>query len=78
VGQPLTFTVTGDLTIHDVSRPVTFSVTLTPESDARLTGLASATILRSDFGLTIPSVPSVADVSQEVKLELEFVAVRSQ
>jgi polyisoprenoid-binding protein YceI len=78
VGQPLTFTVTGDLTIRDVSRPVTFSVTLTPESDAWLTGLASATILRSDFGLTIPSVPSVADVSQEVKLELEFVAVRSQ
>jgi len=78
VGQALTFTVTGDLTIRDVSRPVTFSVTLTPESDAWLTGLASATILRSDFGLTIPSVPSVADVSQEVKLELEFVAVRSQ
>jgi polyisoprenoid-binding protein YceI len=78
VGEPLRFTVTGDLTIRDVSRPVIFSVTVNPESDSRLTGLASATILRSDFGLTIPSVPSVADVSQEVRLELEFVAVGAQ
>jgi polyisoprenoid-binding protein YceI len=78
VSETLRFTVTGDLTIRDVSRPVTFSVTVTPESDSRIIGLASATILRSDFGLTIPSVPSVADVSQEVRLELEFVAVRAQ
>jgi hypothetical protein len=32
--------------------------------------------MRNAFGLTIPQVPNVADVTEEVALELEFVAVR--
>ncbi len=76
-GDSLSFTVGGDLTIRDVSRPVTFDVTLTVESPTRLTGLARATILRSDFGLSIPSVPQVAEVSDEVILEFEFAAQAS-
>jgi hypothetical protein len=31
--------------------------------------------LRSDFGIGIPSVPFVADVTDEVFLNLEFVAM---
>jgi polyisoprenoid-binding protein YceI len=76
-GETFSFTITGDLAIRDVTRTVTFDVTLHAESEERLTGLATATILRSDYGLTIPSVPSVADVSQDVRLELEIVAVRT-
>ena len=30
--------------------------------------------MRADFNLVIPSVPSVADVSEEVDLEIEFTA----
>ena len=38
---------------------------------------ASGTIvLRSDFGLQIPSVPNVANVEEEVDLHIDFVANR--
>jgi len=74
LGEPFTFTLTGDLTIRRVTRPVTFTVTVTPESNERLTGTASARISRSDYELTIPTVRNVADVSEEVILELDFTA----
>jgi polyisoprenoid-binding protein YceI len=75
VGQSYTFQIVGDLTIKDVTKPVTFDVTVNPISDARLEGNAAATILYSDFGITIPRVQSVASVADQVRLELEFVAV---
>ena len=76
VGQPFSFTITGDLTIRDTTRSVTFNVTVTPESQDRLMGTASAAINRADYRLTIPSVPRVAGVSEQVTLELKFTAVR--
>jgi len=75
-GETYTFTLTGDLTIRDITHPVTFQVTITVESNDRLSGSASATIQRSDFELTIPSVPQVAEVSSDVILEIDFTAVR--
>lgn len=75
IGQPVQFQITGDLTIRDVTVPVTFDVTAILVDGSRLEGSASATVLRSDFGLIIPSVPSVADVSDEVLLEIDFVAL---
>jgi polyisoprenoid-binding protein YceI len=76
-GESLTFSVTGDLTIREITLPVTFEVSLNVESPDRLTGTATATIRRSDFRLTIPSVPQVAEVSEEVILEFDFTAVRA-
>lgn len=73
-GKPITFQVTGDLTIRDITHPVTFEVTVTFDSKDRMEGKASATVLRSDYNLVIPSVPQVADVSDEVLLEIAFVA----
>jgi polyisoprenoid-binding protein YceI len=78
VGDTFSFEVAGDLTVRDVSQPVTFGVTVTVESLDRLTGSASAQILRSDFGLTIPSVPQVASVEDLASLELDFAAGRAQ
>jgi polyisoprenoid-binding protein YceI len=75
VGDEITLTVNGDLTIREITRPVTFDVTVKVDSDTQLTGLAKTTVLRSDFDLQIPSVPSVANVSEEVGLELAFVAM---
>jgi len=40
-------------------------------------GRATATVRRADFGLTIPSVPQVAGVSEDVLLEFDFTAVRN-
>jgi polyisoprenoid-binding protein YceI len=76
-GQAYTFTLTGDLTIRDATRPVTFQVSLTVESADRLTGSATATVHRSDFDLSIPSVPQVAEVSDDVILQFDFTAVRA-
>jgi polyisoprenoid-binding protein YceI len=74
IGVPFEFTIEGDLTITDVTRPVTFTVTVTPISPTEISGLAQTTILYRDFNLTIPDSPSVDTVADEVRLELEFVA----
>ncbi len=75
VGQPFTFQVVGDLTIKDVTRPMTFDVTVTPVSETRIEGLATITFPYRDFAVRIPQVPSVDLVADDVTLELEFVAV---
>lgn len=75
VGDTFTFQMTGDLTVRDITRPVTFDVTVTVESESRISGLASATIDRPSFDLQIPRVPQVASVEETLILELEFVAL---
>jgi polyisoprenoid-binding protein YceI len=74
VGDTLTFTVTGDLTIAGTTQAVTFDVTAALEAADTLVGSAETTVLRSDFNLTIPSVPFVANVGDEVTLKLNFTA----
>lgn len=69
-----TFTVTGDLTIRTITQSVTFDVTIDASSLDEISGTASAQVLRTDFDLNIPSVPSVANVTDEVQLTIEFVA----
>ena len=74
-GEGLSFTISGDLTIRDITNPVTFSVSARyAEAGDEVNGLATTTIRRSDFQLEIPAVPGVANVDDEVKLEFEFVA----
>jgi polyisoprenoid-binding protein YceI len=73
-GEPLSFSVTGDLTIRDTVNPVTFDVTASMAGDSAIEGTAEATVLRSDYGIGIPNAPGVADVSDEVLIRLEFVA----
>lgn len=72
--ESYTFTVTGDLTIRETTQPVTFEVTIEEAGAAGVVGTATAQVLREDFDLVIPSVPSVANVTEEVDLELFFVA----
>jgi polyisoprenoid-binding protein YceI len=74
VGEEISFTVSGDLTIRDITQPVTFNVTATAVSETQLSGTAGTTIQRADFDLTIPSVPNVANVEEEVELYIDFVA----
>jgi polyisoprenoid-binding protein YceI len=74
VGDELTFTVSGDLTIRDVTQPVTFDVTAVLASDSTIEGTATTVVERGPFDLVIPSVPSVANVAEEVPLSLDFVA----
>lgn len=74
VGDELSFAVSGDLTIRDITQPVTFDVTATLTSGSTIEGTATTVVERGPFELVIPSVPSVANVSEEVQLSLDFVA----
>jgi len=60
----------------ETTKPVTFEMTLTVESETRLVGSGVAQVLYPDFNLRIPSVPSVANVADEVNLFIDFVAIK--
>jgi polyisoprenoid-binding protein YceI len=74
IGESFSFQVTGDFQLVDTTRSVTFEMEVTPLSETQITGYGTTTIRREDYGLEIPTVPGVANVSQEVQLEIEFVA----
>lgn len=76
IGEVISFQIVGELTIRDVTNEITFDVSATAESENRLSGYAFAIISRSNYGLEIPEVPSVANVDEEVLLEIDFVALR--
>lgn len=75
VGQQITFKITGDLKIRDITQSVIFDVTATASED-RLEGSATTTVTRTQYSLEIPQVPSVADVTDEVILTINFVALK--
>lgn len=74
VGEAFTFTVVGDLTVVGVAKPVTFNVTVTPETETRLVGTATAEVAYADWGINTPTAPAVANVADTVTLTLDFVA----
>ncbi len=75
--EAVTFQIVGQLTIRGTTREATFDATVTPVADGRLQGRATGTIRYADFAIGIPQVPFVADVSEQVRLELDFVATAS-
>jgi len=74
VGDEVSFTVTGDFTVNGITKPITFDVVVTLAADDRIEGTARAIVKRADFELNIPEVPRVANVEEDVELELDFVA----
>lgn len=74
VGQQVSFKITGDLTTHQVTKTVTFDATVKVVSDKQITGTASTTVKYSDFGISVPDVPSVTGLGDTVKLALDFTA----
>jgi polyisoprenoid-binding protein YceI len=77
-GDAFSFQITGDLKIRDAVQPVTFDVSVTADSDTQISGLAKTVVQRSAFNLNIPKVEGVADVTEEVHLELQFVATAGE
>lgn len=73
-GDTFSFQMLGDLTVTDVTRPVTFDITAAAVSATRIEGTATTAFLYTDFNLFIPEVQSVDAVDDEVRLELNFVA----
>ncbi len=74
MGETYTFDVTGDLTIAGVTNETTFTVEATLASAEQLLGTASVVVMWADWNITIPSVPGVANISEEVTLTINFVA----
>jgi polyisoprenoid-binding protein YceI len=74
-GDVMSFSLTGSLTIKGVTSQATFDVEAKLVDESTIDGFATTTVLRSDFGIGIPGVPGVADVSDEVVLSISFVAV---
>jgi polyisoprenoid-binding protein YceI len=72
-GQPISFQVTGDLTVRGVSRPVTFDVTFVGEGNT-MTGEATTMILMSDFGFGPISIGGILNTEDEVNVKFAFVA----
>ena len=71
VDYPLT--ITGDLTIKEVTKEVTFEAVIRLEGDT-LTGTATTTILMSDFGVGPISILGILNTEDEVVLTLDFIA----
>jgi polyisoprenoid-binding protein YceI len=77
VGDTFNFQLAGNLTIHGTTAPATFDVSVTVESEDRISGLATLVIEIEDYGVQLLFLPSqVASVAPETTLELQFVAVR--
>ena len=74
VGDSLTLQVSGDLTIREITRAETFEITVQVLSESELHISGATQVLRENYELTIPSVPSVANVTNEVQLQFDFVA----
>ena len=70
------FTLSGDLTIRNQTRPVTWDVTA--EFGDSITGLAVIDINFEQFGMDKPSVAVVVSVGDTIRLELDFVGTAEQ
>lgn len=74
VGETISFDVAGDLTVAGVTQRVSFAATVALDSETQISGSATVNLLHGDFDLVIPDVRSVANVTDDVTLSLEFVA----
>lgn len=72
-GDQISFQVSGDLTVREITRPVTFDVLFSGQGDT-LTGEATAVILLSDYEVGPISIIGILNTEDEVKLTFRFVA----
>jgi polyisoprenoid-binding protein YceI len=70
-----TFQLTGDLTVHGVTKPVTWQVTA-QFADTAITGNATTSVKITDFGMTPPRAGPVLSIEDALTLELAFTAAR--
>ncbi len=74
-GQNATFFLRGALTLHGVTRPVTFAMNATLQGET-LTGSGTAHVHTTDFGMKQPQITSVVHVTiaDDIALSITFVA----
>ncbi|MCS7257367.1 MAG: YceI family protein, partial [Thermomicrobium sp.] len=72
----LQFQLEGNLTVHGVTKPVTWNVQATVGGQ-RITGTATTQVTFEDFGMTPPRVPVVLSLEETITLELDFTFERA-
>lgn len=72
-GQDYNLTVTGDLTVRNVTRSVTFEVTARLQGDTLL-GRAETTVLLSEYNIGPIDIAGMLKTEDEARLILEFTA----
>jgi polyisoprenoid-binding protein YceI len=70
-GTSRSFSLTGNLTIHGVTRPTTWQVTARADG-SDVVGKATTAFTFKDFSLEQPRVPIVMSVADTVRLEYDF------
>ncbi len=73
--QEVTVQVIGTLRIREVAKPTPFATKLRLRGDT-LTGVATTTLLMTDFGFDPPSIFGILRAENDVKLEFRFTAHR--
>ena len=69
------FSLLGDLTVHGVSKPATWDVNATFDG-ADVKGTATTVVQLAMFDMPVPHVPAVASIADDIRLELDFHAMR--
>lgn len=72
-GQEIPLKISGDLTIRDMTKPVSFDAVVRL-ADGQLSGQAVTTILMSDFGFGPISIAGILKTEDQAKVTLTFVA----
>ena len=72
-GEEVQFKLLGDLTIREITQPVTFDVTAKVEGDT-VTGVATADLKMTDFGIEPPNFVNTLSVANEFQVRVEFTA----
>lgn len=76
VGTVLDVSVEGDLKVIEATRRETFTGEVTYTSSDTISGTLSTTIRYADYDIGLQAPPIVSEISEEVTLVIDFVAVR--
>ena len=72
-GSEVTFQLVGDITIREITQPVTWDVTATL-TDGVISGTAVAPLTMTDFGFDPPNFANLFTIEPDFEVEVEFTA----
>jgi polyisoprenoid-binding protein YceI len=73
LGQDVSFKLAGDMTIREITQPLTFNVTAKIDGDT-LSGSAQTVLLMKDFGFDPPDIAGMLKVTDGVTVTVNFAA----
>ena len=73
----VSFQLTGQLTVHGVTKPAAWAVTGQILSNHEMTGTASTSFKFEDYNIQQPSVPVVLSFVDQITLELDFHLIKA-